>query len=302
MQAGVVVSVIAHVTVILVMVFGLPLWARDKPLDIPAIPIEFIPSDTVEAAKGIETAEKREEVSAIETKPEPKVEPPKEEPPPPPPPPPVVERQPDPEPEPAAAEKAPEKTVEAPPPEPEPAPQPPKAEAPPPPPPPKPPEKVAVAPVPKPKPKPKPPVAAAPTQPKKDELTDRVAALLDQSKKPPPSNKPASQGVSTATASKTTGNEAAALMGWFQNKLRACWNIPTGATNPADVAVEVAFKLRPDGSVDGDVKVLQQPSGQYAEVSVRAARNAVLDCQPLKPPMGAYSDWKEVVFNFELKG
>jgi hypothetical protein len=322
MRTGLTVSVIAH---LLVVLWGVVSLRAFEPLDasqIEAVPIDLVQVDEVTAIpKGETTAAVAEEPSPNDPTPapveEPQAEPePVSAPEPTPPPPPLPAETP-----PLPAPPAPEASAEAQPtPAPEPAPLPPEEplpdaapqpEAPPPettpePPPPqaepeaKPPAATAVA-VPAPRLRPNRPKPPAPEE-KSSFDTDKIAALLDKSAPTAPaapSENPATFGADKgAQTERLTVNELDALRAQIQN----CWVIPTGWTDPIEVAVTIRFRLNQDGTVTGVPEVIEYPAGQYGQVSADSAIRAVLRCGPYRLPPEKYEQWNEVQLRFIPQG
>jgi hypothetical protein len=292
MQAGLPVSVIAHVALIAWGVLSLPVPSPVDAGNIEMIPVDFIEIDDVtQLTKGLQTAALVEEV--------------------PPPPPPVKEPPPLPKPPP------PPEPAPPPPPPPEPEPPPVPTPSPPPEPPPPAPSPEAVAPpepeprvaepltnVPMPrirpnKPPPQPAQATPPPEPAAEFDVDRLTAMLDQPAdepaEPAPEQEPTLGSPTAPTGVKMTANELDAL----RARLAQCWSPPIGWIDPSEVRVVLLLALNADGSVNGEPRVVEAPQGQFARQAPESALRAVRRCAPYILPPEKYDAWREVKVTFD---
>ncbi len=140
---------------------------------------------------------------------------------------------------------------------------------------------------------------------------DRIAALLDKTpdKKGAPqrSNSPDPNATHKGpTAGNPTGNDTVLsareidmLNGMLGAQLRRCYSLP-GAGGGANIPiVELRWRMKPDGTVDGQPEVLQGGSGPLAQVAVDTAVRAVLQCQPFSLPPDKYQVWKVIERAFD---
>lgn len=271
-------SAVLHALVMLVLWIGMPHF--EKPLPKPPV---LIPIEIAELAPI--TATKLEEKKPLPPEP-PKPEPPKPEPP----------KPPEPKPEPP---KPPESKPEPPPPVPVPKPPEPKPE-------------------PLPTPKPKPP-EPKPQPPKADALSSvlkNVAKMKNEPRpepktepkkeepdaKPPKEQPPAPSPPQAAlTAERLSISEEDAL----RRQIAGCWNVPVGARDIENMAVEIYIAVNQDRTVKEAMVVDQARMGRdsffraLAESALRALRNP--RCSPLALPEGKYQQWHEIIFNFNPK-
>lgn len=310
MRAAIIISLIAHIAVLQWVLHGLPSAQPIELSAIEALPVDLVPiGEITDIAKGTETPEPPELREVAPPWPTETPSPVPIEPTPAPPPPEQVsvpEPEPAPAPEPevlppleqAAVEPAPpapEPEPPPPPPEPDPAPPPPEPEPPPPPP----PEKVEApkpdpAPVPKSRPKPPAPRVAQAEQPPSD-LSDKIAALLDQQKPSPPQAAP-------ATAGSRTGRDDAAMTQTELNalaaKMRSCWSPPLGATGADELRTVVLIRLNRDGSLSGAPQIVSRPPGRYETTAPESVVRAIGRCAPYDLPSEKYAEWREIEFDF----
>jgi colicin import membrane protein len=140
---------------------------------------------------------------------------------------------------------------------------------------------------------------------------DRIAALLDKTpdKKGAPqrSNSPDPNATHKGpTAGNPTGNDTVLsareidmLNGMLGAQLRRCYSLP-GAGGGANIPIiELRWKMKPDGMVDGQPEVLAGGSGPLAQVAVDTAIRAVLQCQPFNLPPDKYQVWKVIERAFD---
>ena len=258
MRKGMFISLGLHVAVLTLVVVGLPDWL-DHSVETPQI----VPVEIVQIAE--KTAVKQPEPKP-EEKPAPKPEPPKVEPP-------------KPEPKPEAVPPPPDEITNLP----------------------KPREKVEPK-----KPEPVPELAqlnvkprAKPKPPKPQSTFDpnRIAALLDKSKKSEAPSTPQPQSLNVAL-------ETASLQDAIRSQVQACWLVPAGAPEAEDLVVRLRISLNPDGSLSRPPEIVDQGKiGQsdYYRVAAESARRAVQKCSPLKLPVDSYDIWRDIELTFDPK-
>lgn len=140
---------------------------------------------------------------------------------------------------------------------------------------------------------------------------DRIAALLDKTpdKKgaPQKSNSPDPNATHKGpTAGNPTGNdtvlsarEVDALNGMLGAQLRRCYQLPGGGGGSNIPIVELRWRLKPDGMLDGQPEVINGGSGALAQVAVDTAIRAVIQCQPFNLPPDKYRVWKLIERAFD---
>ncbi len=273
MYRGSLLSALFHAAVILVVIFGLPHFARDLPMmDLP------VPVDVVTVADITNAPPPKPEAETPEP---PKPEPPKAVPP-----------------------SPPEPEVKAPEPKPEPKPEPPKAlaEAPP--------------PTPKPKTKPEPPLKDIKPEKKPpppddmESVLKSVDKLKQQAEKTP---------VETAEALKERDrprdfNPAVPVsisqIDAIRRHFEKCWNIPAGAREAENLAVDIRVTLAPDATVATAAFVASElprietdpfyrAAAESALRAVRAPLCSSLQDVGLSPDQ--YDQWKDMVITFNPK-
>jgi colicin import membrane protein len=158
-------------------------------------------------------------------------------------------------------------------------------------------------------PEPKKAEVKPPTPPRKPPQPDapqfdarKVAALLD---KRTPERLAAAGDVINNTVSKGAPTGAAATlsqseMDAVRARLSQLWNPPAGAKDPQDLTVTIWFKLKPDGTVDGQPVPVTNGHGPLFMAVRDSAVRAVLRGQPylmLRPEH--YEIWQEMEVTFD---
>ena len=289
MPRGVTFSSILHLVVLLLVYFGMPsLFKAEDPVERP-IPVTVYPMRD-ETVLPSPQAPEREAEEAPEAEPEPAKEP--------------VPMPSDPD----VAHEAPPTPAK-----PEPAPRVAEAVAPPPPtipepsaaPPPPPPKPAQVATL-KPRPKPDPLIEEKPEPP------NRMASLLKsviesaqqheiklkqkQAQAAPVETPPEVVTTSRVTDEPLSSRVSDAIRRQVEDK----WNVPAGAANAGDLAVEIRILLMPDGEVRRAVIVDQaRLSDTFYQAMAESALRAVKRASPLNGlPPEKYEQWKEITFTF----
>lgn len=312
-------SALIHTLLFLVLWLGLPQFNKPLPEPPTIIPVEIAEISEVTAAKIVnkpaaeqkpqeklpEKAAEKAAEKAPEKAPEKPVEKPPEPKPPEPKPPEPKPPEPAPKPEPPKPPAPPAEPL------PEPKPEPPA--------PPKPPEVKEAEPLPQPKPK---PAETKPAPPKVEKPQSSLASVLKdvaklkkvEENKPSPAPKtptppkpdaptpaaaPARVTASAATlAQKLSLSERDALI----QQIRNCWNVPVGARDAQNIAVEISLEINADRTVQRAVIVDQARYNQdgffraMADSAIRALKNP--QCTPLALPPEKYQEWHEMIFNF----
>jgi len=290
MGRGALLSAALHLIVIIITVFGLPLFSNEWEPPAESIPVELAPLS--EMTNIPVRPEPKKPVEKIEPKPEAKPEPPKPEPAPPPPPPPA----PEPEPIPDDAVPLPKDKVEE-------KPQP-KPEAQP--------ERVVKLDGPRPKVKPKPKIVEKPEE--KLDL-NKISALLSKELKDPspkteepeenpqdtPQDLPPTQATRPTTSAQMTLSEIDSI----RAQIEQCWIVPAGARYAEELVVRVRIFLRPDGGLAQPPQVVDSlrmntPGEEAYRTAAESAVRAIMKCEPFQNlPVDKYDRWQEIEMNFD---
>ena len=272
MREHIVISVTAHVALLVVAYFGLPsLFDRAPPVDIP-IPVEVV---TIASETRVPVT-RVERPLEPESEPEPQAqtlpEPPEERPA---------------EPEVAALDPDAEPL--------EPAPKP-----------------KAVKPEAKPKVAPRP--LAKPKPPARIFDAERIAALLDKSRKeempqasPEKERKPREieedQEPQKRVSRMASRSISVSEIDFIKRQYYGCWSIPAGAKDAHEMVVTIRIFLNPDGSLQGVPQVIEaarmnRAGEEFFRTLAESALRAVHKCNPLRLPSDDYEKWQEIELTF----
>lgn len=309
MRIGTALSLIFHLAIVLLILFGLPdLFASDEMVIEPVAVQLATVADLTAAPKSVPTPPKPV-VKPADTPPPPAPEAPSPPPTPTPPAPKQVEETPPPPPEPTppppepappqpqpaqtlpdlpAPEVVPDKTAPD-----QPPPEEAKADVPPPPVlrPPQPPDQA------KPKPPKKPPQQTADFNSLLKNLTkqDQTASASDTPPAPPQED----NATSAPIGQQLTSSELDAV----RSQIAGCWYIDPGKKGADSIVVEIGVTLLPDGTVQkADILNQSQMSDPVYRAAAEAAQRAIYKCQKLDLPPGKYELWKNTTFRFKPSG
>ena len=292
MPRGVTFSSVLHLVVLLLVYFGMPsLFKAEDPIERP-IPVTVYPMRD-------ETVLPPPQAPEREAKETPEPEPAKEPVPMPPDPDVAHAAPPSSDPTPAKPEPAPRVAeAVAPPPPPPTIPEP---SAAPPPPPPK-PAQVATL---KPKPEPDPLIEEKPKRPNMFEslLKSVIESAPHEIKLEPKQAQaaPVETPPEVVTTSRVTDEPLSlSVRDAIRRQVEDKWNVPAGAANAGDLAVEIRILLMPDGEVRrADIVDRARLSDAFYRTMAESARRAVLQASPLRDlPPEKYEQWREITFTF----
>lgn len=134
-------------------------------------------------------------------------------------------------------------------------------------------------------------------------------ALLDKDPR-----KKGQQASGTSQTAELTGKEAGTaaghdvmlsareqdlLAGMIKSQLARCSKMPGGGGGIDTPVVTVQWKLRQDGSLDGEPKVLNPQNTPLFHIAADASVNAVRNCSPLSLPADKYAAWSTITTDFD---
>lgn len=139
---------------------------------------------------------------------------------------------------------------------------------------------------------------------------EKIAALLNKvpnSAAPTPSSTPSEPtrakgpalGAPEGRDKQISASEIAMLKGRISARLRGCWRLPSGGGGSDTPIVTLRWRLKPDGSLDGDPQVEQPRSDALFRVAAEAAVRAVRDCSPFDLPSEKYNTWRTITWDFD---
>ena len=286
-------SAVLHVVIVLLAFFGMPsLFTPDEPIEQP-IPVELytVEDETVLPPPDLEPVPEPEE-EAAPVPPEPEVADA------------FIPTPSEPEPAPPAPpEPAPEVAMA-----PEPAPPEPELTVPeqsdiPPPPPPKPTYVAKAEPAPE-------PVANAKPEPPPDPFASLLKSIEEAARdaptleaKMPEANAVEAPPVTAPTTTLSDKPLSLNVVDAIRRQVEDNWSLPVGATDAADLAVEIEIVLLPDGTVRSarivDTARLDQAGEEFFRSMAESAIRAVRRASPLQNlPPEKYEQWREITFRF----
>lgn len=106
-------------------------------------------------------------------------------------------------------------------------------------------------------------------------------------------------GTATGTDTVLSAREQDLLKGMIKSQLAACWRLPGAGGGEDTPVVTLRWRMKPDGSLDGDPAVQSAPGDSAGQVAAEAALRAVRGCQPFRLPAEQYDGWKDVIWVFD---
>lgn len=106
-------------------------------------------------------------------------------------------------------------------------------------------------------------------------------------------------GTATGNDTLLSAREQDLLKGLIKGQLAQCWRLPGGGGGTEIPVVELSWKLRPDGSLDGEPAVKSAPNDTLGAAASEAALRAVRGCQPFHLPAESYEAWRAIDWTFD---
>ena len=104
---------------------------------------------------------------------------------------------------------------------------------------------------------------------------------------------------------RVTMNERHAMINAVKKKMEPCWNFQAGSKKAQDIIVEIQVKLRPNGYVLDAIITNESEltSDPFKKAAGESALRAVLNpsCQPYSLPVNRYDVWKDIKLTFNPK-
>ncbi len=82
-------------------------------------------------------------------------------------------------------------------------------------------------------------------------------------------------------------------------QLRQCWKLPGGGGGIETMVVTLRWRLRPDGTLEGEPAMEAPQSGPVYQIAAEAAMRAVKACSPFTLPPEKYWAWKSIIWDFD---
>jgi len=140
-------------------------------------------------------------------------------------------------------------------------------------------------------------------------LIDRAAKQAAKAPPPPPVEETPPPENLTSQAGRRgvgerTANEAR-VESLLWSQMRVCWEGVDDLPDPERLAVKVRVKLNPDGTMDGDAKLVPprraRIGDRFMQQAIDRALRAARRCAPYQMPEDDYDVWNEITMNFGTK-
>jgi colicin import membrane protein len=140
---------------------------------------------------------------------------------------------------------------------------------------------------------------------------ERQLALLDRDPRkknapaavPPPQTDTKAEGPTLGAKEgrdqQISASELAMLRARISARLKGCWRLPSGGGGSDTPVVTLRWRMRPDGSLDGDPEVEQPRSDALFRIAAEAAQRAVRECAPFDLPADQYRTWRVITWEFD---
>lgn len=167
---------------------------------------------------------------------------------------------------------------------------------------------------PKPKPKPKKKVTkpkrkrTPPSKNKSKFDADNIAALLNKIPDAPAKTKKRTKAKAAPKIESDFGQFDGAgpeltmsEFDFFMRQIGQCWNPPVGATGAQSLVPIIAFRLRRNGSLNGQPRAVNGQPSAFFLAAADAAIRAIVACAPYNLPKEKYKDWASNEITFDPK-
>lgn len=136
----------------------------------------------------------------------------------------------------------------------------------------------------------------APDAPQKAliDKSNRPAGTRPQGDSQTATNTGPSAGTRDGRDTVLSAREADMLVGLINARLMECWRLPAGGGGTTVPTVVLSWRLKPDGMLDGEPRVVRTGGGPLAQVATEAAIRAVKTCAPFQLPPDKYANWREI--------
>jgi colicin import membrane protein len=140
---------------------------------------------------------------------------------------------------------------------------------------------------------------------------DRIAALIDKSpdKRGAPQSaaeptkptdyKGPTLGERRGTDTVLSAREQDMLKAMINAQLQPCSKLPGGGGGPDTPVVSVSFRLRQDGSLEGEPVLINRQNSPLYNLAADASIRALKQCSPFQLPADKYAAWSTVTWEFD---
>ena len=109
-----------------------------------------------------------------------------------------------------------------------------------------------------------------------------------------------SKGVTDGRDNQLSATERDLLTGIIKTRLRECWHLPAAGGGTQTPVVTLKWRLRLDGSLDGEPQVVAPRGDPAFQLAAEAALRAVRACSPFDQlPPDKYKNWSAITWDFD---
>lgn len=110
----------------------------------------------------------------------------------------------------------------------------------------------------------------------------------------------AQAGAPEGRDTRLTASQASLLGAMMKREVKRCWNINSGLEGIDRVVIDVEIRLRPDGRLKGQPKVVSRGRGALFQDAANNAMRALVQCEPYRLPQNLYKGgWDHMVVTFD---
>ena len=106
-------------------------------------------------------------------------------------------------------------------------------------------------------------------------------------------------GTATGHDTVLSAREQDLLAGMLKSQLQRCAKMPGGGGGIDTPVVTVQWRVRQDGTLDGEPVVQNPQNTPLFKIAAEASVNAVRNCSPLSLPADKYASWSNITWDFD---
>ena len=86
---------------------------------------------------------------------------------------------------------------------------------------------------------------------------------------------------------------------FFRSQISRCWTPPVGGLGAEDIVVKLRIELNKDGTLARPPAIANATASPFFTAAADSAMRAVFQCQPYTMPADKYSQWRDMLLNFD---
>jgi hypothetical protein len=86
---------------------------------------------------------------------------------------------------------------------------------------------------------------------------------------------------------------------YFRSQVSRCWSPPVGGLGAEEIVVKLRIELNKDGTLVRPPQLANGGASQFFTAAADSAMRAVLQCQPYTMPVEKFSQWRDMLLNFD---